>query len=98
MVAGMPVHVLEEHVIPTACINLFESSRQPIILAENEQKKSNGGRKPQTGNGDQNINAEKKFEEKNGKTENEASKKPMRPFKPSEEIAAEQAVDFPWDI
>ena len=28
----------------------------------------------------------------------EVETKRVKPFRPSEEIAAEQAVDFPWDI
>ncbi len=98
MVAGMPVHVPDENIIQSAYIDFFELSNQPIKLAENEQKSSNGVSKPQTNNSDQPIDSEGAVKEKNGSPETETSKKSLNPFKPSEEIAAEQAVDFPWDI
>ena len=92
------MHVLDENIIQTAYIDFFELNSQPIMLAENEQKSSNGVSKPQTDNSDQPIESEGAAKEKNGNPEAEASKKSLKPFKPSEEIAAEQAVDFPWDI
>lgn len=94
----MPVHEPEGHIIKTAGIDFFESSKQPILLAENEQKTASEESKPQTDDRDQPIDTGEKSIEKNGKAEIEAPKKPLKPFKPSEEIAAEQAVDFPWDI
>ena len=36
--------------------------------------------------------------ENNQTKSNNSESKPLKPFKPSEEIAAEQAVDFPVDI
>ena len=98
MVAGMPAQVLDKNIIQTAYIDFFELNSQPIILAENEQKSSNGVSKPQTNNNDQPIDSEGAVKEKNGSPETETSKKSLKTFKPSEEIAAEQAVDFPWDI
>jgi hypothetical protein len=98
MVAGMPVHVLDEYIIKTAYIEFSELSRQPVILAENEQKSSNGVSKPQNTSNEQPIDSQGTVKEKKGNPETETSKKSLKPFKPSEEIAAEQAVDFPWDI
>jgi hypothetical protein len=98
MAAGMPFHVPDAHTVHIESINIFKSGRQPVLLAKNEQESTNKESKPQTDNRDQPIDSEGVVKEKNGNSEIETSKKSLMPFKPSEEIAAEQAVDFPWDI
>ena len=64
-------------------INLSATVRQkPLMLAENEENA-----------------AEEKVPETDPKEPSTPSKTvPLKPFRPSEEIAAEQAVDFPVDI
>ena len=65
----------------------------PQIVAQNET---------QTATGEKNAPApaskesETKTDEK--KKSSDAKKKPLKKFRPSEKIEAEQAVDFPYDI
>ena len=71
-----------------------ESSDQDMpIVAQNET---------QTATGEKNATSteSKEPEIKTGETQESTSaqKKPLKDFKPSEQIEAEQAVDFPYDI
>ena len=72
-------------------IQPIESRRQSIVLAENDVQTTKE-------NQDQVPASETAESEKEGNTSDDAGTKPLTPFKPSEEIAAEQAVDFPADI
>jgi hypothetical protein len=75
----------------TQNIHPFELDRQSFVLAENDIQ-------PTKENQDQ-VPAPKTAEsDKEGSASDDAATKPLKPFKPSEEIAAEQAVDFPVDI
>jgi hypothetical protein len=69
-----------------------------IVIAENEQavadsKSQAAGEKSEEASGS-GVEAT----ENSVKNSNEAETKPLKPFVPSEKIAAEQAVDFPVDI
>ena len=75
----------------------FDLNHQPIVVAENEQEVSENGPQTTGKNETQAPETGAAIKEKSG-TSNDGSKKPIKPFKPSEEIAAEQAVDFPVDI
>ena len=75
----------------TKNIHPFELDRQPIVLAENDVQKTKESQ-------DQAPTSETAESEKEDNASEDAAKKPVKPFKPSEEIAAEQAVDFPVDI
>ena len=70
----------------------------PIILAQTGPQPAESETRGAGGKNDQEPEPETAPAEKDGKTGEESSPKTMRPFKPSEEIAAEQAVDFPVDI
>ena len=72
--------------------------QNPLMLVENE--KSGTEEKAQTESATPNRTTGPGSEPQNGQNEQSAGTKasPLKDFKPSEEIAAEQAVDFPVDI
>jgi len=82
----------------TQSIHPFELSRQSIVLAQNETDAAESGGQPANANKDQALDSETAENEKSGTNSDDTATKPIKPFKPSEEIAAEQAVDFPVDI
>ena len=82
----------------TQSIHPFELSRQSIVMAQNEPDAAESGGQPANTNKDQALDSETAESEKSGTNSDDAATKSIKPFKPSEEIAAEQAVDFPVDI
>jgi len=82
----------------TKSLQPFELSRQSIVVAENEPGAAESGGQPANENENQASDSGTAEGEKSGNDSDEAATKPLKPFKPSEEIAAEQAVDFPVDI
>ena len=71
--------------------------KHPIALAENEANVAEKESKPAAA--EQRIpESEEEAAETNSKNSGDKKTKPVKPFVPSEEIAAEQAVDFPSDI
>lgn len=82
----------------TKRIHPFESNRKSMVLAENESEASENESQSINENRDQAPDSETSDKQKSDNNSNEAEQKPLKPFKPSEEIAAEQAVDFPVDI
>jgi hypothetical protein len=72
--------------------------QKPMMLAENEE--NTAGEKAQTATGTKDTESEAQSgpETDNKEQPNEPKTAPLKPFRPSEEIAAEQAVDFPVDI
>ncbi len=72
--------------------------QKPMMLAEN--KENTAGDKAQTATGINDRASEPESGPGTDKKDPSAKSKtaPLKPFKPSEEIAAEQAVDFPVDI
>jgi cytoskeletal protein RodZ len=72
--------------------------QKSMMLAENEE--SAAGRKAQTATDTKGQESEPESgSETEPKEQSSPSKTaPLKPFRPSEEIAAEQAVDFPVDI
>ena len=83
---------------PTKSIRTFELIRNSIFLADNESQSVQSGNQSTDENKEQSSESGAEDEEKSGNISNEAETKNIKPFKPSEEIAAEQAVDFPVDI
>jgi len=69
-----------------------------MVVAQNEPQATEGGNASAKGNGKQAQDSEADDQEKSGQKTDEPDTKPLKPFKPSEEIAAEQAVDYPVDI
>ena len=76
----------------------FEINRQTILIAQNEHQGTESPSQAADKNKNQGAEPQAAGAENNGKQEDKAAAKPLKPFKPSEEIAAEQAVDFPVDI
>ena len=72
--------------------------QKPIMLAENEE--NTAGDKAQTATAIKDQVAKPESGPGTDQKDPPAKSKtaPLKPFKPSEEIAAEQAVDFPVDI
>jgi hypothetical protein len=73
-------------------------SQNPILLAEDKENTAGDNAQGPTG-----VNAPVSEPESSPETDSKDSSaksktKPLKPFNPSEEIAAEQAVDFPVDI
>jgi len=83
---------------PMKSIHTFEINRNSIFLAENEPEAAESGSQSTAENKDQVPNSAAAETDNRGRSSNDAESKPIKPFKPSEEIAAEQAVDFPVDI
>ena len=79
-------------------IHTFELNLDSIFLAENESEASESESQSTNENEDQAPSSATVDREKSGKNSDDSETKPIKPFKPSEEIAAEQAVDFPVDI
>ena len=79
-------------------IHTFELNRKSIVVAENEPQAAESENLSTNENKDQAPISETADREKSGSNSNDAETKPLKPFKPSEEIAADQAVDFPVDI
>jgi hypothetical protein len=72
--------------------------QKPMMLAENE--KDTAGQKSPTASGTKGPASETESgpETDNKEPSIKSKATALKPFKPSEEIAAEQAVDFPVDI
>lgn len=80
-------------------IHPFESSQKSIVLAQNDEPRAAEKGAPSADEDtDQAPDSKTADSEKSGNGSDDAATKPIKPFKPSEEIAAEQAVDFPVDI
>ena len=72
--------------------------QKPIMLAENEENTAGEKAQTATGTKDSVSEAESGPETDNQEEPTQSKTVPLKPFRPSEEIAAEQAVDFPVDI
>ena len=72
--------------------------QKPILLAQNQE--NTAGDKDRTAAGTKDRVSEAEPDSAADPKDPSAKSKtaPLKPFKPSEEIAAEQAVDFPVDI
>ena len=70
--------------------------QKPMMLAENEE--NTAGEKAQTATGTKSEESESGPETDPKEQSTQSKTAPLKPFRPSEEIAAEQAVDFPVDI
>ena len=70
----------------------------PILLAANEEDTAGDNPQGATGADDQVSEPETVSETDNKDSSTKSKPAPLKSFKPSEEIAAEQAVDFPVDI
>jgi len=76
----------------------FEFKHKSLFIADNKSQTAGSGTRTASEKEDQaSKSGTAKTENNKNKSDNSAPK-PLKPFKPSEEIAAEQAVDFPVDI
>jgi len=72
----------------------FAESREPIVLAQNDDATAGEGEKSKS----ESETSESKPAADDKKEASESESKPLKPFVPSEKIPGEQAVDFPVDI
>ena len=72
--------------------------QKPFVLAENEENTAEERAQTATGTKDRESEPESGPETDNKEQSPQSKTAPLKPFRPSEEIAAEQAVDFPVDI
>ena len=72
--------------------------QRPMMLAENKENTAGDKAQTSTGTKDPISAAESGSETDNKEPSTKPKPVPLKPFRPSEEIAAEQAVDFPVDI
>jgi len=72
--------------------------QNPILLAEDKENTAADNAQGAPGANDPVSEPESGPETDNKDSSAESKTKPLKPFNPSEEIAAEQAVDFPVDI
>jgi len=93
-----PHLVIDEPTERTSSIHNIDLNRNLNFLAQNEPQDPEIGSQTAKKNQDQAPDSETADIEKSGNSANDTETKPITPFKPSEEIAAEQAVDFPVDI
>lgn len=70
-----------------------QSKYHPMVVAQNETRTTT---KEKAAPSSESRASESKTQEK--KESAEAREKPLKEFRPSERIEAEQAVDFPYDI
>ncbi len=73
-------------------------SQNPILLAENEENTAGDNAQGAPGANDPVSEPESGADADPKDPSGKSKPAPLKPFNPSEEIAAEQAVDFPVDI
>ena len=73
-------------------------SQNPILLAEDKENTAGDNAQGPAGVNDPVSEPESSPETDSKDSSAKSKTKPLKPFNPSEEIAAEQAVDFPVDI
>ena len=98
MTLGMHPMVAMENTALPEIMSSAKARQKPVMLAENE--KSTAGDNAQTAAGEGGPEKEPtsgpEADNKDPSAKSETA--PLDSFRPSEEIAAEQAVDFPVDI
>ena len=92
---------LGKHVGPVAADNMFSGNpiydareQAFIVLAQNDEGNPEENEKAESAS----VPGESESAADDDKKPSEAESKPLKPFVPSEQIAGEQAVDFPADI
>ncbi len=91
ILSGANIDLVE--IMPSATVN-----QNPILLAAGEEDTAGNNARGATGADDQVSEPESASETDNKESSANSKPAPLKSFKPSEEIAAEQAVDFPVDI
>jgi hypothetical protein len=98
MAQGMRSIAPGEHPERTEIMPSTTVRQKPMMLAENEENTAGEKAQTATGTKDPVSEPEAGTETVNKEQSTKSKTVPLKPFKPSEEIAAEQAVDFPVDI
>ena len=83
---------------PTQKLQSSGSDHKPIVLAQTKPQTADSDPRKTDENEEQTPKSGTAATENNEENSNDSASKPLKPFTPSEEIAAEQAVDFPVDI
>jgi hypothetical protein len=81
-----------------AGIRTAEFNQPSLVLAENDQNNAEGQSQSADSRKDRLPASGADPKENGGRNSDAAATKPLKPFVPSEEIPADQAVDFPVDI
>jgi hypothetical protein len=97
-VHGARMHVADILAERIQSVRSFAINWKSIVVAENEQKAAENRSRSTSENQEQTAQPEAAARENSSNDSDGAAAKPLKPFRPSEEIAAEQAVDFPVDI
>jgi hypothetical protein len=98
MTQGMRSIAPGEHPERTEIMPSTTVRQKPMMLAENEENTAGEKAQTATGTKDPISQPESGTATVNKEQPTKSKTVPLKPFKPSEEIAAEQAVDFPVDI
>ncbi len=98
MAQGMSKIAPVKNPVRTETMPITSVRQKPFVLVENEE--NSAGDKAQTATAIKDQVSDPESGPGTDKKDPSAKSKtaPLKPFKPSEEIAAEQAVDFPVDI
>ncbi len=97
----MPVSSLPAMDSPVGQIQILhalEIESRSIIMAQTGSQTANSDTQKTSPEEDQTSKTGTAKTENSKKDSKDSASKSLKPFKPSEEIAAEQAVDFPVDI
>jgi hypothetical protein len=95
---GKIFHVPDIATVGAASHGTLKLKRNSIVVAQNEPDPDEGKNKPAVDTENQASGSGNENTENRRKNPDEEKPEPLKPFVPSEEIAAEQAVDFPSDI
>ena len=98
MAQGMGSVAPGEYPARTEIVASTTARQMPIMLAENEEETAGEKAQTTTGSKDRGSEAGSGPETDNKEPSTKSKTVPLKPFRPSEEIAADQAVDFPVDI
>jgi hypothetical protein len=95
---GKIFHVPDIATVGAASLGTHKISRDSIVVAQNEPDPEEGENKPAVDTENRASGSGKEGTENRRNNSDEKKPEPLKPFVPSEEIDAEQAVDFPSDI
>ena len=95
---GRSYHVPDINTVRIESIRTLKIKQNAIVVAENEPDLAESESKPAADKKNRASGSGEKITENSSKSSDDEKTKPLKPFVPSEEIAAEQAVDFPIDI
>ena len=95
---GKIFHVPAITTVCAASLGTHKISRNSIVVAQNEPDSAGSDSKPAVDTENRASGSGEEIMENVSKNPDEEKPEPLKPFVPSEEIPAEQAVDFPSDI